>query len=52
MGELDEAIVQKTLRGNLRFIYDRCAPCIAHLQTANPRTLEHFTTLRLNYEEL
>lgn len=50
-GEIDEKIVAKTLRGNLIYIYDRCATYIIDLQRTNPRTLENFTALRLHYRD-
>lgn len=51
-GELDERIVDRTLRGNLVDIYDLSAPYIIELQRENPRTLQHFTTLRRHYQDL
>jgi hypothetical protein len=52
MGELDDRIVRRTLRGNLNYVYDKCAFYIAEVQAANPRTLEHFTTVRLHYRDV
>jgi hypothetical protein len=51
-GELDERIVDRTLRGNLVDIYDLSAPYIMELQRENPRTLQHFTILRRHYQDL
>lgn len=51
-GELDDRIVRKTLRGNLIYVYDRCAIYIGEVQRDNPRTLEHFTLLRAHYRSL
>lgn len=50
-GELDAAIVEKTLRGNLTFIYERSMIYILEIQRDNPRTLEHFSALYRHYKE-
>jgi len=51
-GELDERIIARTLRGNLIYVYDRCAKYIYEVQGDNPRTLENFTTIRRHYQTL
>ena len=51
-GEFDERIIAKTLRGNIRYVYDKCAGWIGELQQRNPKTLEHFTRVRAHYEDL
>lgn len=50
-GNFDEDIVRKTMRGNFLFIYNRCIKYITELQTKNPKTLEHFTTMRHHFQE-
>lgn len=51
-GELDERIVARTLRGTLVTVYDLSLLYIAELQRTNPRTLEHYSTLRLHFRDL
>jgi hypothetical protein len=50
-GELDAAIVEKTLRGNLTFIFEQSMIYILEVQRDNPRTLEHFSALYRHYKE-
>ncbi|HEX8526548.1 DUF4760 domain-containing protein [Allosphingosinicella sp.] len=51
LGELDETIIRKTLRGNLVHYYDRCASYIKEVQSENPRVLEHLTMLRTHFRD-
>jgi hypothetical protein len=51
-GNFDEEIIRKVMRGNLVFYFDRCLPWISELQAKNPKTLEHFTTMRAHFKEI
>lgn len=52
LGDLDEEIVRKTLRGNLNFCFDTCSKLIGELQSFNPLTLEHFSELRRHFRDI
>ncbi|RDE07317.1 DUF4760 domain-containing protein [Sphingomonas aracearum] len=51
-GDLDEGIIQRSLRGNLIFYTDRCLPWIRELQAQNPRTLEHLLIIRDHFRDI
>lgn len=50
-GDLDEAIVRRTLRGNLVFYTDRCLTWIRELQKTSPKVMEHLVILRDHFRE-
>lgn len=52
LGELDETIIRKTLRGNIVFYYDKCAKYIEEMQRINPLALEHLTMLRSHFRDI
>ncbi|PZT96137.1 MAG: hypothetical protein DI624_12930 [Brevundimonas sp.] len=48
-GDLDLKYVDLTMRGQIKFYYDKCEPLIIASQDANPKTLENLSKLRDYY---
>jgi hypothetical protein len=44
-GDLDFGIIEKTLRGNMLFIFNKTLPFIAEIRKSNQTTLEHFVEM-------
>lgn len=45
-GDLDLELIEKNLKGNMSFYYDKCSPYIASLKRDRPLVLEAYTRLR------
>lgn len=50
-GDVDMSVIENTIKGNLKFYYDKCAPLILSEQSANPRTMEHYSRLRDSFRD-
>jgi len=50
-GDLDIRVIAKTLRSNLKFYYDKCAPYISTLQQTSPTAMEHYSMLCDHFRE-